>query len=76
VVLADVGIGNLHELAGKFPADAADLRAIAAWVREICRAGRAALSSQPEIQDSERLEGSRCLCALARYLLNVASRAG
>ena len=34
VVPADVEIGNLDELAGKYPAVAAELRAIAASVRE------------------------------------------
>jgi hypothetical protein len=33
VVPANVEIGNLNELAGKYPAVAADLRAIAASVR-------------------------------------------
>jgi predicted cupin superfamily sugar epimerase len=33
VVPADVELGNLDELAGKYPAVAADLRAIAASVR-------------------------------------------
>jgi hypothetical protein len=35
VVPADVEIGNLDELAGKYPKVAADLRAIAASVREV-----------------------------------------
>jgi hypothetical protein len=39
VVPADVEIGNLDELAGKYPAVAADLRAIAASVEHVAPAG-------------------------------------
>jgi len=39
VVPADVEIGNLDELAGKYPAVAADLRAIAASVQHIAPSG-------------------------------------
>ncbi len=39
VVPADVEIGNLDELAAKYPAVAADLRAIAASVRHVAPAG-------------------------------------
>jgi uncharacterized protein len=39
VVPADVEIGNLDELAGKYPAVAADLRAIAASVEHVAPSG-------------------------------------
>jgi predicted cupin superfamily sugar epimerase len=39
VVPADVEIGNLDELAAKYPTVAADLRAIAASVRQVAPAG-------------------------------------
>jgi len=39
VVPADVEIGNLDELAGKYPAVAADLRAIAASVQHVATSG-------------------------------------
>ena len=39
VVPADVEIGNLDELAGKYPSVAADLRAIAASVRHVAPSG-------------------------------------
>jgi hypothetical protein len=39
VVPADVEIGDLDELAAKYPAVAADLRAIAASVRQVAPAG-------------------------------------
>jgi hypothetical protein len=39
VVPADVEIGNLDELAAKHPTVAADLRAIAASVRQVAPAG-------------------------------------
>jgi predicted cupin superfamily sugar epimerase len=39
VVPADVEIGNLDELAGKYPAVAADLRAIAASVQHVAPSG-------------------------------------
>jgi uncharacterized protein len=39
VVPADVELGNLDTLAGRYPAVAADLRAIAASVREVAPAG-------------------------------------
>ena len=39
VVPADVEIGNLDELAGKYPAVAADLRAIADSVRHVAQSG-------------------------------------
>src|SRR5215212_8315480 len=39
VVPADVEIGNLDELAGKYPAVAADLRAIAASVQHVAQTG-------------------------------------
>jgi uncharacterized protein len=41
VVPADVEIGNLDELAGKYPKVAGDLRAIAASVREVASGARA-----------------------------------
>jgi len=40
VLPADVEFGNLDELAGKYPAVAADLRAIAASVREVPTSGQ------------------------------------
>jgi predicted cupin superfamily sugar epimerase len=41
VTPADVEIGNLDELAGKYPAVASDLRAIAASVRDVPPSGKA-----------------------------------
>jgi predicted cupin superfamily sugar epimerase len=41
VAPADVEIGNLDELAGKYPAVASDLRAIAASVRDVPPSGKA-----------------------------------
>src|SRR5439155_16395383 len=52
VVPADVEVGNLDEVAGKYPAVAADLRAIAASVQHVAPTGhftetRASLSLSP-----------------------------
>ena len=47
VVPADVEIGNLDEIAGKYPSVAADLRAIAASVQHVPRAGRSPAASRP-----------------------------